>query len=267
MLIIKADGSREEFQPKKIIKTCLRAGATREKAEEIAKKISQRVKENWTTHKIYQMIITELDKIKNKSAFVVTIRHAIAKLGPENFELYCKKLLEAEGYTCEWNKIVKGRCIEHQIDVIAKRDKLYLVECKHHENPHRFCGLGIALQVQARLEDVKDGFSDKKNKYNFDVAWIFTNTKFSYHTKKYSAAKGIVLTGWGYKGDYALEKMAETKRIYPVTILRLGRDVEEKLLENNIITLQDMISDESIKSKLKRKEYNDIVSQAKHILA
>ncbi|MEM7819455.1 MAG: ATP cone domain-containing protein [Candidatus Aenigmatarchaeota archaeon] len=267
MFVIKADGSKEEFQPNKIIKTCMRAGTTRSMAEEIANKISKRVRNGWTTHKIYNLILSELEKIDHKSSFLFTLRHAITNLGSFNFEIYAKKILESHGYRCEWNKLINGKCVEHQVDIIAKKDKLFLVECKHHINPHRFCGLGILLQVQARLEDIKDGFAENKNKYNFDFAWIFNNTKFSYHAKKYAEAKRIILTGWGYKKEYALENMAHSKKIYPVTILKAAPDIYKKLLDNEIITLQDLITNKDIEKKIRSSDLSNIIKQAENILA
>jgi len=266
VFIIKADGSQEEFNQRKIIRTCLRAGANRKLASEIAQKIGSQVREGWTTHKIYEMILNGLDKEKDPSSLLFTLRESIAKIDPESFEIYAKKLLEAHGYFCEWNRLIKGRCVEHQIDVIARKEKLYLVECKHHVNPHRFCGLGIVLQVQARMEDVNDGFAEGRNRYMFDNAWVFTNTKFSFHAKKYAAAKNIILTGWSYKGNYSLENMAEAKQLYPITILRANARTQKTLLENNIITLDDFLSDKKIKNRLKRSEYANIFSQIESLL-
>jgi len=264
--IIKSDGREEHFNPKKIIRTCLRSGASRKKSEEIAYTISRRVKDGWTTHRIYRMIISELDNIKDHTSLVFRLREAIADIDPEKFELYTKKVLEAHGYKCEWNRLIKGKSVEHQVDVIAKKDKLYLVECKHHTNHHRFTGLGVVLQVQARMEDVNDGFKAGKNKYNFDVAWVFNNTKFSFHAKKYAAAKKIILTGWGYKKGHALEKLVQSKKIYPVTILKIDPKLQKKLMENYIFTLQDLISHKNSKNILGKKHYQSAIDQSKKLL-
>lgn len=259
--VIKADGRKEEFIPRKIVKTCLRSGASRQKAEEIADKIGHRVRNGWTTHRIYQMILAELDKIKDHSSFLFRLREAIAKIEPDKFEIYSKKVLEAHGYKCEWNRLIKGKSVEHQVDVIAKKDKLYLVETKHHINHHRFCGLGVILQVQARLEDIIDGFNAGKNRYNFDIAWVFNNTKFSYHAKKYAKAKNITLTGWGYKGHHALEKLVQSKKIYPVSILKISPKLQKRLFDHNMITLHDIISSKKSRNILGKKYYQDVTGQ------
>jgi hypothetical protein len=267
VFVIKADGNKEPFDAKKIYNTCIRAGADDALAKQIANAIAEQVQDGWTTHKIYKLVIEELEKTEHKSAFLFPMRHAITELGSENFEVYTKKILEAHGYECEWNKIIQGSVVEHQVDVIARKDKTYLIECKHHTNPHRFCGLGVMLQVFARLEDVQDGFKDKKNKYDFAAAWVFNNTKFSYHAKKYADAKGIRLSGWGYKKELSLETMVTKKKIYPVTILKIGNDVHKKLLQNNIITIQDLIENKNTIKYLKKPDLTNIINQAQQILS
>ncbi|MFH0832509.1 MAG: restriction endonuclease [Candidatus Aenigmatarchaeota archaeon] len=239
MYVIKADGTKEKFQEEKIINTCLRAGVDRDVADEIVEVIKRAVKNLATTHEIYKLILDELEKRKDKSALSFPLREAISNMNPEKFEIYVKKVLEQHGYDCDWNEIVEGECIEHQVDIIAKRDRLFLVECKHHVNHHRFCGLGIVLQVQARFEDIID---NPKASYKFDQAWVITNTKFSDHAKIYASKKNIRLSGWRYQNEHALEEMIQSKKIYPITILKTDDKTKRILMQNNILTIQDVIS-------------------------
>ena len=263
MYVVKADGTKEEFQPRKIIRTCMRSGVSRGVAEEIATIIRKSIREGETTHKIYRMIISELAKRENKTSFVFTLRESIARMDSLSFELYVKRILEAYGYRCAWNKIIKGMCVEHQVDMVAEKDKLFLVECKHHMNHHRFCGLGNILGIQARLEDIADGFKHRKNKYNFDMAWVATNTKFSDHAKRYAKGKGIRLTGWHSK-EFSLENMVEEKRIFPITALRDNIYLQKKLLEQGIITLQDLLTKEI--KEISKKKIDNLKNQAEKLL-
>ena len=213
MYVIKADGSKQEFSEAKIVNTCVRAGVPQDAAVKIAKKISSSLTNGATTHTIYTMIVDELDTLDTGSMFM--LREAVANLDPESFEIYIKKILEAHGYKCAWNKLIKGKYVEHQVDVIASKEKNFVVECKRHFNPHRFTGLGICLQVQARLSDIMAG----KSEYNFDAAWVVTNTKFSDHAKHYAKGIGIRLTGWRYENEFSLENLIQNKKMLPVTLL------------------------------------------------
>ncbi|HLD48811.1 MAG TPA: restriction endonuclease [archaeon] len=243
MFVTKADGSREEFSAEKIIRTCMRVGVSRQKAEEIEKKIEAIISEGISTHKIYAMINDELDRINTKSSLLFSLRDAIANLDSVSFEIYAGKILSAHGYSCRWNVLIKGEYVEHQVDIIAKKgSEMFLVECKKHFNPHRFCGLGVLLQVNSRLEDIQSGFKKNKNKINFTGCWIFNNTKFSEHAKQYANGKNIRLTGWHYRNEIALEKMIESKKIYPITALKCDISIHRKLMASRIVCVQDLLS-------------------------
>lgn len=265
MYVVKADGRREPFSKEKIINTCLKAGTDRKTTGEIAGKVSSSVKDGVTTKEIYKMILDLLERASHRSSFFFRLRDAIAKLDSESYELYVKELLESQGYKCSWNKIIAGKSVEHQVDIVAKGPKgLFMVECKRHVNPHRFCGLGVILQVQARLEDLNDGFREGKNKCRFGQAWVFNNTKFSEHAKKYAEAKNILLSGWGYKGNIALEKMADKERIYPVTLLKADDSTQKQLLRQKIITVEDVLKE---KIKMPKSVVDELRKQARIILS
>ncbi|MBS3051372.1 MAG: restriction endonuclease [Candidatus Aenigmarchaeota archaeon] len=259
MFVLKADGRKEEFSQEKIVRTCVRSGVAPDMARSIAKKIAGSVQNGMTTHKIYTMILAELDMANGSSIFM--LREAIANLDPISFELYVKKVLEAHGYRCMWNKLIKGMNVEHQVDVIANKERSFLVECKRHFNPHRFTGLNICLQVEARLNDIMLGSKNGKNNYKFDAAWVVTNTKFSDHAKMYAKGVGIRLTGWRYDEEFALEKLVQAKKVLPVTILKTDVSVQRGLLNKKILTLQDLIRE---KPKIGAK---DLISQANSILS
>lgn len=260
MYVIKADGRKEDFSEQKIINTCVRSGVPLGVARGIAKKIASSISNGATTHKIYTMILDELDKINGSALF--TLREAVANLDPVSFELYIKKVLEAHSYKCTWNKIIKGMNVEHQVDIIAVKDKTFLVECKRHFNPHRFTGLGICLQVGARLNDINEGNKNGKNNYKFDAAWVITNTKFSDHAKQYARGVGIRLTGWRYENQFALDRLIQTKKALPVTILKADISVHRFLLNRKILTLQDLL-----REKPKIANIKDLISQANGVLS
>lgn len=259
MYVIKADGRKEEFNLEKIVNTCRRSGVSENDAVSIAKKIASSAQSGITTHKLYTMILDELDKFDASAIFM--LREAVANLDPVSFEIYIKKVLEEHGYKCTWNKLIKGMYVEHQVDLIAVKEKTFLIECKRHFNPHRFTGLGICLQVQARLEDIVEGSKNKKNNYNFDAAWVVTNTKFSDHAKMYAKGIGLRLTGWRYEGQYALDALIQSKKVLPVTILKTDVSVHRQLLNKKIITLYDLI-----RQKPKIPNIKNLISQSNKVL-
>ena len=221
IFVTKYDGSREAYNQKKVLGSIVRAGVKKDEVVKILGLVEAKLYDGIPTSEIYQIIAAV-------HPHLYRLREALAKMGSIDFEKFVKKVLEKEGFSCQWNQIVAGFCIEHQLDIIAqnkqiskacfsqaqnKAHKLYFVEVKHHRNFHRDSGLGTVAELWARFEDLKTGFSHGRNKYNFSAAWLITNTKFSGHAKQYAKCKGLKLTGWrhtlnGTKGE-GMEKMVE----------------------------------------------------------
>jgi len=62
--VVKRDGHLEDFQPEKITRACMSAGAPKETAEKIAGEIKQRVYDRIPTSEIRRMV---LDRLKAES--------------------------------------------------------------------------------------------------------------------------------------------------------------------------------------------------------
>jgi len=260
--VTKSDGTIVEFEERKIVETCTRIGVDAVKAKEIAKHVESSLPDKSTTHQIYDFIMEEVEKNNPRSAALLGLREAIADLDSESFERFTKSVLEAHGWKCHWNQVIPGRSVEHQVDVVAQKgDDTWVVECKRHFNPHRWCGLDVMLQVQARLEDLRDGSMEQTNKYKWAGAWIWTNTKFSEHAKAYASAKLLRLTGWR-SGEFGLERLVEEKKVWPVTMLKLDLMTKAKLLGSHIVTVNDILA----AKKTQMPNWADIVNQAKAIM-
>ncbi len=264
LTIIKSSGKEQPFSREKIILSVQRAGVKKEVAEKIGQNIASRIYSKIPSANIHNMVLEELEKRNKFSRLVYDLRRAVSIIDPRVFEEYIKKVLESHGYSCQWDVLIKGASVEHQIDIVAEKGtEKFLVECKHHYDYHKMSGLGCVLQVQARLEDVQDGFRQGKNNFNFSQAWLINNTLFSGHAITYAAAKKIRLSGWHYKEDGSLEKLIESQRIYPITILGVNQYIENRLAEIGILTIHDLL-DHAKKPELVLglKEANRLIEEA-----
>ena len=241
--VTKPDGRIVPFSKEKIAETCIRIGVEPKKARQIADWVQRTAPDRSSTRDIYEMVLKRIEQVSEKAGGKFRLREGIADMDPESFELYSSKILEMHGWKTVWNKVLDGASVDHQVDVIASKGKeTWLIECKRHFNPHRWTGLGVMLQVQARLEDLQAGYAEKKKTqhYNFTGAWIWTNTKFSNHAKQYAKAKDIRLTGWR-SGEHGLEKLVEAVKAFPVTLLKVDTATKSRLLEARLITLKDIV--------------------------
>ncbi|MBS3056928.1 MAG: restriction endonuclease [Candidatus Aenigmarchaeota archaeon] len=253
MIVIKGDGTKEEFSEYKIIKTCMRTGVNRNKAEEIARKIKKSTKDETRTDKIYRMILKELDKHSPVSSSMYRLRRSLSEMDSISFEVFFMNILKKFGYKCEWNKIIAGAAVEHQVDVVAvdsEKKIKYMIECKHHENTHRYCGLGDVMETWARLDDINE-----KNKL-FDVAWIVVNTKLSEHAKKYCRYKNMRVTAWN--SDEPIETLIKKTNVFPITILNLNNETLQELAMKKIV---DTTQIEQNIDWLKIKGYENVIKK------
>jgi len=159
IMVKKADGSMQPSDKAKIVKTCLRSGANREIAEEIAENIEAKAYNGIETEKILDMIFRYLRKHRPIIKHFVDLRKRLSMLQSKpDFERFVQIVLGENGYKVSSNQIIRGRCVEHEVDAIACKDGVtYYVEAKHHSNYHTPTGLDESRIARAVLEDVKEG--------------------------------------------------------------------------------------------------------------
>jgi hypothetical protein len=247
IFVRKADGSTQEFDAVKVVKTCLRMGASRQIAEKIAHDIEEQIYDGIDTRDILQMIYSQLRQFKPEISHLTDLRKALSLISPRAFEIYIQHLLQEHGYDVTPNQIVQGKCITHEIDAIAsKGDQMYFVEIKHHVNYHSPTGLDESRIARAVFEDITEGYQAGMNPYQINRAMIVTNTKFSEHSLRYSQCRGIDQIGWSFPIHQGLQDLIEEKRFHPLTCLKeLDKDLYHSLTSTGIIALKQIINTSS----------------------
>ncbi|MDD3520473.1 MAG: restriction endonuclease [Actinomycetota bacterium] len=245
-LIQKEDGSQELFDTEKIKKSLLRAGADKKIAEYIIKKVENELKGELVKAKdVYRLALTYLKKKQPPVAIKYTLKKAMMDFGPTGFvfEKYIARVLKEYGYKTEIGKIVKGFCVEHEVDVVAeKNSEHYMFECKYHNRNETKSDVKTALYIYARFLDIKKASDENKTNYNFSKAWLATNTKCTSEAIKYAECVGLGIIAWHYPDDKNLEYYIENKKLYPVTILPgLKLKQKEALLDSDILTIKDLL--------------------------
>jgi HJR/Mrr/RecB family endonuclease len=240
---IKADGTRQEFRKEKIVNTCLSLGVTQQVADDVASRIEKRVYDGIRTKKILDLIFGEMEKILPRVAYHIDLRTALSMVNPKpDFEWFVHALLREHGYEVSPSQIVRGKCVEHEVDAIAKKQgKTYIVEAKHHFDHHTLTGLDVPRIARATIEDVTDAFKDGLTTLNIDKVMVVCNTKYSEHAQRYAECRGIELIGWGYPPGRGIEGMIIEKKLYPVTYLRnLSTGQRNRLTNIGIILVKDV---------------------------
>lgn len=243
VFVTKADGTRQMFDKTKIMRTCLRMGATLAVAELIAEEIETRIYDGVETKKILQMIFKRLRKHKPVIRHQIDLRKALSLLNPApDFERFIQLLLSEHDYEVTPNQIVRGRCVEHEVDAVARKNgKTCIVEVKHHFKYHTPTSLDVSRISRAVFEDVTEGYELGLNNLKIDYALIVCNTKLSEQAKRYADCRGIRHIGWSSPSNRDLQTMIEEKKLYPITFLKgLNAETRNKLASNGIILLKQL---------------------------
>ena len=221
MLITKADGEREPYNAHKLVASLRRAGADASVAEAIEKDIERELYSGISTQEMYRRAFAHLREARKETAARYSLKRALLEFGPSGFpfEEYLARLFQAEGYSTKTDQIVKGACVEHEVDVVmTKGDITTYVEAKFHNTPGFKTDLKTTLYVKARLDDIaaqRKAAGAKGNMHGL----VVTNTKFTTQAVQYATCVGIELLGWEEPSGATLQDRIEKVQLYPVTAL------------------------------------------------
>lgn len=236
--VIKADRTREPFSDQKVIASIQRARIPQAYQGEVLSYVKSKLYEGISTSEIYQHILEFFNTSQrpyHKARY--SLKEAIMTLGPSGypFEDFVSKLLEHEGYTTQVRQILPGRCITHEVDVIAmKNGKSVAIETKFHNSPGTRSEVQVALYTHARFEDIKI-------RNNIHEGWLITNTKTTIDANTYAQCAGMRVISWDYPNGDSLRDMIERSRLHPITMLTsLSQSQKMTLLENHIVLCKDI---------------------------
>ena len=250
IIITKASGEHVTFSSEKLEHSLKRAGASQPVIDAIVQKVIGHLFDGITTKEIYHIAF---DLLKNKTTVIAAkykLKHAIMELGPSGFpfEKYFAEILRHQGFKTQVGEIVKGHCVDHEVDVIAEKgDKHLMIECKFHNQSGYECDVKIPLYIQSRFLDIKQALLKlPEEKTKFHQGWVVTNTKFTLDAIKYGNCVGLHLVGWDYPAKGSLRDQIDKAGLYPLTCLTtLSEEEKSKLLALGIVLSRDICSDHS----------------------
>lgn len=248
IFIINSLGEREPFSWRKVYQSALRVGAQKALAKHIASQIKKETYNNIRTQEIFKKVQEYLYQDFPKGAMRFSLKEAMRKLGPSGFpfEKYMGKVFKKLGFAVQINQHIPGKCVLHEIDLLAKIDRQLLIgECKFHSLPGSRVDLKVALADYARYLDLNTGnfFKKASLKQLKTRPILITNTKFTSEAIRYSECMKIDLLGWRYPMDRGLEYVIESNKFYPITILpSLKGNLINFCEQEQIILVQDLFS-------------------------
>jgi hypothetical protein len=251
IFVTKASGEAAPFSETKLRSSMKRAGATKEQMNEIVQKISESLYPGITTRKIYGIAFSILKGSSRPVAARYHLKKGLMELGPSGFpfEKFIGEVLKYQGYHTKIGEIVKGKCVNHEIDIIAAKDEQYfMIECKYHNLAGTVCNVKIPLYIHSRFKDIEFSVQSlPQNVKSFNQGWLVTNTSFTRDAIQYGNCAGLKLLGWNYPKDNNLRSQIDSLGLYPITCLTtLTKSEKQTLLDKKIVLCQEIAHDENI---------------------
>ena len=248
IVITKADESTEIFSPERLIVSLQRAGAGIHAATRIAETITNSIAPGTSSKEVYTRAFLLLRKEARPVAARYALRRALLELGPTGhpFEDFISHLYRAEGWQVETRKIIKGKCVSHEVDFYAshpEQNTFLAAELKYHNDPGYKTDLKVALYVKSRFDDIFD-CDPAARSCPIDRGLLVTNTKFTSEAIAYAECSGVELLGWGYPVENGLFARMSRAKVYPITTLTgLSRSEKRLLIEHGVIAVDEVVRD------------------------
>jgi len=221
MYIVKSTGETENFSLEKLRGGLHRAGIPHHLVDRVSNAVAERVKNGTTTRQIASLVNEQLKRESRAYAYRYTLREGLLKLGPAGFqfEKYFGAIMSAYGYETSYPDEFHGACVDHEVDIVAKKDgRTVMVEAKFRNDFDYFVKLRDVMAAWTRFQDLNDGAKLGKCP-KFDQLWVVTNGKISSRSMKFGECKGIRLLGWNYPTDESFAHYVDHAALYPVTVL------------------------------------------------
>lgn len=241
IIITKASGETEAFNVKKLEYSLRKAGASESVVSMISQHISEWIVPGISTHDIFSHAFSLLKKTESGTHIRYRLKKSFLELGPSGypFEKIMGELFRRQGYRCETGVVLQGRCISHEMDVVATKNQTQLlVECKYRQEQGKQVSIQTPLYVYSRINDIIDHQKtlEEYRNYHFQ-GWVITNTRFSADSGNYGKCKGLKMMGWDYPSGNGLKEMVEKYHLYPLSILtHISTENIQKCFNEGIVT-------------------------------
>ncbi|MFM2414684.1 MAG: hypothetical protein RI911_377 [Candidatus Parcubacteria bacterium] len=240
MMVTKADGSKELYNERKLLKSLGKVGVQAEESSEILNFIRDEVRHGMSTSDIFSHTLERLKERSGPSAARYSIKRAVLALGPSGFpfERYIAEVLKAHGATSVMTDVtLNGACVPHEVDIIAHLKGTRIgIEAKFHNSAGLKTEIKDMLYVHARFQDLV-----KSKEQQIDAGWLITNTRFTTHAQQYAMCANVQAIGWDYPRGRGIQHLIESVGVMPLTsMVTLSHEEHQALLKAGYVLVKDL---------------------------
>ncbi len=270
--VTKGNGDRVPFDEDKLRRALKNSGAGTLDVERALAAVKKSLYQGIGTHKIYQTAYRILKKSSRHSAGRYRLKKAIMELGPSGypFEKFVGRLMESRGYQTRVNLIIQGKCVQHEVDVVARnQQEQIMIECKFHSDSKRNSDVKVALYIHSRFQDVAASWKQDEPDANIQYkGMVVNNTRFSDDATRYAKCAGLQLVSWDYPNGNSLKDWIDQSGYHPITSLSyLKKTEKQQLLDKNVVLCRDIEKNEPLLKTLGIPDYRikNLLSEARQL--
>ncbi|KJJ39031.1 ATP cone domain-containing protein [Aequorivita vladivostokensis] len=246
--VLKHSGERAIFSIEKLKNSLRKSGAEEALVNEIANNVRDELYQGISTKEIYNRAFALLKKKKKGYASKYKLKKAIYELGPTGFpfEKFVGAILYYSGYDVKTGQFLNGKCVTHEVDVVAHKNGQYIVaECKFHSDEGRNCNVKVPLYIHSRYGDILNNYGDGNKEEKPNEGWVVTNTRFTEDALTYGKCVGLYLLSWDFPKDNGIKDRIDRLGLYPVTVSTLLSQREKQfLLSRDVVLCKQLIDDQ-----------------------
>lgn len=246
LFVKKSSEETEPFSIQKLKQSLHSCSVSKNEIDTIIKKMQPLIYDGISTKEIYKKAFALLKKHNRIAASRYSLKRALFDLGPTGFpfERLVGTLLKEKGYNTRVGIVLKGKCVTHEIDVLAEKDKnVYAIECKFHANSKTTSNVKVPLYINSRFLDVQEQWNLNSNQNtHLKQGWLVTNTRFTKDAVNYGKCVGLTMLSWDYPPKNGLKDTIDTLALYPITTLTtLNKKEKHQLIENDVVLVKELV--------------------------
>ncbi len=260
--VLKSTGAIEPFSEEKVLASTKRAHIPESLQNQILQHVKSKLYDNIRSSEIYRHIMEFLGTSSFPySRAKYSLKQGVMDLGPTGypFEDFVAEVLNVQGYQTQTRQVLNGKCVKHEIDIIAQKDgKKSMIECKFHNSVGNHTQVHVSLYTKARFDDLKE-------KHNLGSTWLVTNTRITTDALNYALCNNIKVISWNYPENEGLRDLIEKSKLHPITALTtLTQSQKQNLLDNSVVLCKNIVGNLGLLN-LSEDKTKSILEEAKFV--
>ena len=268
--ITKKSGHQVMFDEQKLRLSLEKSGASLELINSVIEELYLSAHDGMSTHKVYKKAYSILHKLSHRVAGRYRLKNAIMELGPTGypFEKFIGALLRNQGYKVSTGDIIDGKCVKHEVDVVAENNnKIIVVECKFHHDGRGKSDVKVPMYIHSRFDDILDVWKkEDKLKGRKYEGWVVTNTRFTEDAENFGRCSGLKLLSWDYPKGNSLKDMVDMSGLHPLTSLKsLTNKEKTHILDQGVVLCKELTEEVLFESDINSRKFKKVLEEARHV--